>query len=159
MPSGAVTAHTGAMSTLESNAVTSLTDEESWKLLGAAKFGRLAIVIGGEPDIFPINIVTNGKSLFFRSAEGTKLFGAALGRVVAFETDHVDDASAWSIVVIGTPRITERDTERSEAEALGLRPWVPTIKHTLVAIDVSGITGHRFLFGPEPADTELDSTD
>lgn len=32
-----------------------LTPDEAWKLLGAADFGRLALSVDGQPDIFPVN--------------------------------------------------------------------------------------------------------
>ena len=65
--------------------------------------GRLAVSITNLPDIFPINYVVDRGTVVFRTAEGTKLAAAVLGRGVAFEVDGVDDAAgeAWSVVIKG----------------------------------------------------------
>jgi len=142
-------------------AVAELSADESWELLHAAQFGRLAVVIGGAPEIFPINVAAKHPSIYFRTAEGTKLFGTSIGHAVAFESDRVDGSGAWSVVVKGTSReVTTRD-ETDAVDALGLESWVPTVKHRLVAIDVTSVSGRRFAFGPAPDDdaVEYDPTD
>ena len=46
--------------------------------------GRLAVVVAGHPDIFPINYVVDHASIVIRTAAGTKLAGSK-SRQVAFE--------------------------------------------------------------------------
>ena len=40
--------------------VQELDEVQAWEFLTAHRIGRLAIVIGGEPDIFPVNYVVDG---------------------------------------------------------------------------------------------------
>ena len=51
--------------------ITELSEQESWELLKQARFARLATRDGDEIDITPLNIVTDGEKIFFRSAKGT----------------------------------------------------------------------------------------
>ncbi|CAN5396374.1 pyridoxamine 5'-phosphate oxidase family protein [soil metagenome] len=127
-----------------------LSEAESWALLGEGRFGHLALSIAGEPEIFPVNYFASNGSIVFRTAEGTKLFGAVLQNVVAFEVDSYDDQEGWSVVAKGTAHILETDAERSAAEQLPLAPWIPTDKRNFVRIDVREISGRHFRFGPEP---------
>jgi nitroimidazol reductase NimA-like FMN-containing flavoprotein (pyridoxamine 5'-phosphate oxidase superfamily) len=136
----------------ENPAVTEVSDEQSWQLLASARFGRLAVVIGGGPEIFPINIAAVQDIVYFRSGEGTKLLGAAIGHPVAFKSDRVDDTGAWSVIAKGLPRLVEDRAELDRVEALGLSPWVATVKRHVVAINVGSISGRRFEFGPDPDD-------
>ena len=84
-----------------------LSESECWELLDHAAVGRLAVDIAGQPDIFPINFVVDKSGIVFRSAAGTKLAGAVLNRVVAFEIDGYEPAesTAWSVVVNGDPSV------------------------------------------------------
>ena len=61
--------------------------KECWDLLLQSEVGRLAVAIGGHPDIFPVNFVVDRSAVVFRTAEGTKLVAAVLGHAVAFECD------------------------------------------------------------------------
>lgn len=138
------------MTETDEPAVTQLTAAHSWELLGTAEYGRLAVVIAGAPEIFPVNIVARHPSIYFRTGEGTKLFGAVLGHPVAFETDLVEQAGAWSVVAKGTSREVTTRAEADAVDALGLKTWVATVKGHLVALDIESVSGRRFRFGPEP---------
>src|SRR2546429_4844649 len=76
---------------------------ECWELLRSTEVGRLAVAAAAQQDIFPINFVVDQGSIVFRTAEGTKLAAAVLGRGVAFEIDGYDRQrqDAWSVVVKG----------------------------------------------------------
>jgi nitroimidazol reductase NimA-like FMN-containing flavoprotein (pyridoxamine 5'-phosphate oxidase superfamily) len=47
--------------------------DECWELLRQSPVGRLAVVVAGDPDIFPINYVVDHGSIVIRTAAGTKL--------------------------------------------------------------------------------------
>ena len=83
--------------------MTVLATNESLELLRSSVVGRLAVSITDHPDIFPINYVVDRGCIVFRTAEGTKLAAAVLGRGVAFEVDGYDQPTgeAWSVVVKG----------------------------------------------------------
>ena len=123
-----------------------LSDDECWSLLAHHSVGRLAVDVGGRPDIFPSNYVVDGGSLVFRSGAGTKLAGAVLGRHVAFEIDGLEshDDSVWSVVVKGTAHEVEAMDERFAMDDLPLYPWIASHKPSFVRITPETTTGRRF---------------
>ena len=129
--------------------VQELDEVQAWEFLTAHRIGRLAIVIGGEPDILPVNYVVDGQSLVFRTAEGSKLLAASLGGRMAFQVDEWTHEGAVSVLAHGTPHVMEGE-ERESATSLELDPWVPTHKEHWVRLEVDEVTGRRFRFGPEP---------
>ena len=50
------------------------------RLLASDEIGRLAIVDGGTPAVFPVNYVFDGRTVVFRTAPGTKLSSGRAGR-------------------------------------------------------------------------------
>ncbi len=50
------------------------------QLLAADEIGRLAIVDGGTPAVFPVNYVFDGRSVVFRPPPGTKLSSRGAAR-------------------------------------------------------------------------------
>ncbi len=134
-----------------------LTDDESWALLVEKDFGRLAVSIGDQPEIFPINYTTVEGGILMRTAEGTKLFGVTVNNRVAFEIDDFGPTDGWSVVVKGRARALESEAEIAEAEESSLVPWIPTVKRNFIRIDVDEISGRRVTFGPEP-EPELDAS-
>lgn len=127
-----------------------LSTDESWALLASAGFGRLAVVLGGAPDIFPVNYVVDAGSILFRTAEGTKLFAATVRPTVAFEVDDYDHAGGWSVVVKGECEVLEHEADILAADAAGLSPWVPTVKEHYVRITATEVTGREVTFGADP---------
>ncbi len=123
-----------------------LSESDCWDLLEQAAVGRLAVDIAGQPDIFPINFIVDKSGIVFRSAAGTKLAGAILNRLVAFEIDGYEpgDRTAWSVVVKGHARPIERMQEMFDAEDLPLFPWLSWDKPNFVRIDPAIVTGRRY---------------
>ncbi|MEZ5218401.1 MAG: pyridoxamine 5'-phosphate oxidase family protein [Ilumatobacteraceae bacterium] len=119
---------------------------ECWKLLAEAQVGRLAVAILDHPDIFPINHVVDDHSIVFRTAEGTKLAAAVLGRGVAFEVDGYDAESgqAWSVVLKGWATEIERVEDLLSAEDLPLFPWNAAPKSRWVRVEPQDVSGRRF---------------
>jgi len=114
------------------------------KLLAREELGRLAVVVGGGPYIFPVNYVFDGKAIVFRTDAGTKLEG--VGRAPAcFEVDAYDRETrqGWSVVVHG--RLEEidhyRGAEFERLHALGIDPWAGGEKAHYVRLVPNSITG------------------
>ena len=128
-----------------------LDEAQSWQFLTEHRIGRLAIVIGGEPDIFPVNYVVDGRSIVFRTAEGSKMLAVALGGRMAFQVDEWDHTGAVSVLAHGTARELGPG-EIPPVEQFGLTPWVATLKVHWVRLEVDEIAGRAFTFGPEPED-------
>ena len=126
--------------------MTVLATNESLELLRSSVVGRLAVSITDHPDIFPINYVVDHGCVVFRTAEGTKLAAAVLGRGVAFEVDGYDQASgeAWSVVVKGHAVEIEQMHDLFEAVELPLFSWQAAPKPRFVRIEPVDISGRRF---------------
>lgn len=137
--------------------VSLLTDEQSLELLATKTFGRLVVHRKNDIDLFPLNYLVNDGKILFRTAEGTKLFSLNLNQDVLFEVDNVEatgtgDGEAWSVIVKGNARILGSADEIHAADALPLKPWLPTLKYNYVEItpNEDGISGRRFHLGEEP---------
>lgn len=117
-----------------------------WDLLAAAPVGRLAVSIAGHPDIFPVNHVVDRRSVVFRTAEGTKLAASVLGLSVAFEADgwSPTDGDVWSVVLRGAATEIEALDDLMATDDLALYPWSASVKHRVVRITPTEITGRRF---------------
>jgi len=92
-----------------------------WQLLRESVVGRLAVVVVGLSDIFPVNHVVDHGSIVFRTGAGAKLF-ASLGQGAAFEVDGYEsaDGTAWSVVVRGVAREIWETNESIHALVLPL---------------------------------------
>ena len=135
---------------MDSDAIIEMTGNEPWDFIADRSFGRMALTILGQPEIFPVNYSLVGRKLVFRTAEGTKLMGVLLDSHVAFEVDEVEADRATSVVLKGTAHKIETQADLDKFDLSHLHSWVPTLKYNLVVIDVKEITGRRFRFGPEP---------
>lgn len=131
--------------------VAAMSEPESWARLAGNTFGRLAISVGDQPDVFPVNFVVQNRSILIRTAEGTKLAGAAVNQRVAFEVDDHDAVQGWSVVVKGDARIMTSSDELAAAERAQVLPWITTPKRQFIRITPFDITGRTFRFGGESA--------
>jgi nitroimidazol reductase NimA-like FMN-containing flavoprotein (pyridoxamine 5'-phosphate oxidase superfamily) len=130
--------------------VTVLTETECWERVSTQRVGRLATHVGNVVDIAPINFVVDGSTILFRTAPGSKLSELTVNHSVVFEVDAFTEETGWSVVLRGTARVLEDEAEIAAAEALPLRPFVPTLKLVFVKIEGLVGTGRSFVFGPEP---------
>ena len=141
------------------DAITVLSEEQSLERMKTQSVGRLVVRRANDMDIFPINFVVDtnnpfaedGTALYFRTAEGTKLFTVNLNADVLFEVDEFHEGeNAWSVVVKGTAALVKDTNEANHADTLGLKPWVPTLKYNFVRITPKSISGRAFVLGEEP---------
>lgn len=132
------------------NPTTELSTDESLELMGTQQLGRLVVRLGEDLELFPVNFVVSEGKIFFRTAEGTKLFSLQMDQRVLFEADAYGDDDAWSVVVKGSARRLESNTEIQQADELPLRPWLPTLKYNYVEITPAEVSGRRFTLGDEP---------
>lgn len=130
--------------------VSHLSEADSWNLLETNEFGRLALSVSNQPEIFPINYVVQDGTLLFRTAPGTKLAALTVNEAVAVEIDGHDESGGWSVVVKGQAHAAEWGVDFEVAQVAGLRPWVATHKPVFVRVQPLSVTGRQFVFGPEP---------
>ena len=125
--------------------VRELAPHEALALLRRSPVGRLAVVVDGQPDIFPVNHVVDHGTVVFRTAPGTKLRAAA-GQPVAYEVDGYDPASgeAWSVVVHGKGQVIHAIDDVLDVLQLPIYPWQAGSKPEFVRIVPYEITGRRF---------------
>lgn len=123
-----------------------LSFDDCWELLSSANVGRLAIIVDGHPEIFPVNFVVERRSIVFRTAAGTKLWGSAKEEPAAFEIDGYEPTTeeAWSVVARGGTALIDSVDEQSAVDALGLEPWEPGTKAHYVRLSPKALTGRRF---------------
>lgn len=134
----------------QENPVVVLDAAESWELLAGSELGRLAVSVGDQPEIFPVNYLAHDGVVLLRTAQGSKLVSLTINRNVALETDGYTDNDAWSVIVKGKARALQDEAEVDAARKLPLQSWIPTIKYVFVEITPDEVTGRRFARGPEP---------
>ena len=119
--------------------------DECFRLLGVNGVGRVAVVDGGRPVIFPVNYAVDGEQVLFRTAPGTKLDAATRGQQVAFEIDSADPMyhTGWSVIVQGRCEEIADPDRLAQVEQLPLRPWAAGAKDHVVAIRAESVTGRR----------------
>jgi uncharacterized protein len=121
--------------------------DECFKLLATEEVGRLAVAVGGRPEIFPVNYVVHGDGVVFRTDPGTKLAAVVRGPV-CFEVDHLEKGSrtAWSVILHGRAhQVTPFDSPglHDRTAHLALYPWTGTPKAHLIQIVPTTVTGRR----------------
>jgi nitroimidazol reductase NimA-like FMN-containing flavoprotein (pyridoxamine 5'-phosphate oxidase superfamily) len=123
--------------------VTELSDDRCWELIAGAGIGRLGVSISDLPEIFPVNYFSDGRSVLFRSADGTKLQSLVSNRHVVFEVDSVGDLHNWSVTIKGVAVVKDRTYANRTAED-ALPPWSPVSEYVFVEVVPTMITGRQF---------------
>jgi nitroimidazol reductase NimA-like FMN-containing flavoprotein (pyridoxamine 5'-phosphate oxidase superfamily) len=124
-----------------------LDEQECWDILDRERFGRLALAVHGEPDIFPVNFLVADGKLMLRTAPGTKLTELVINSAVAVETDGREGDVAWSVVLKGTARMVDSFSKTYAADDLHLQTWLPSDKPIYVEITADQLSGRRFFRG------------
>jgi hypothetical protein len=98
--------------------------------------GRVAIIVGHYPLVFPVNYALEGRYLLFRTGVGTKLWATTRSNVT-FEVDDLDFAHqrGWSVMAHGVAREVRADRQPSlarRAEEAAPVPWAPGRRDHLV---------------------------
>jgi nitroimidazol reductase NimA-like FMN-containing flavoprotein (pyridoxamine 5'-phosphate oxidase superfamily) len=124
-----------------------MSTDECWEILDRERFGRLAVAVQGEPDIFPINFLVDNGALLMRTAPGTKLTELVINAAVAVEADGRSGDEAWSVIVKGLARMVDSFSETYADDEKHLETWLPSDKPIYVEITVRDISGRRFYRG------------
>jgi nitroimidazol reductase NimA-like FMN-containing flavoprotein (pyridoxamine 5'-phosphate oxidase superfamily) len=108
--------------------------------------GRVAVIVDGHPEIFPVNYAVDERGdIFFRTDPGSKLDAVATAPTIAFEIDGIDEDrhSGWSVLAVGPARWLAHPSQMSEARALPMQPWAPGEKTHVVRLSPTKLTGRR----------------
>ncbi|WP_354155619.1 MULTISPECIES: pyridoxamine 5'-phosphate oxidase family protein [unclassified Arthrobacter] len=126
-----------------------LSAHDCWKYLQTSSVGRLAVVVGGSPEIFPVNYLPDEGSAVFRTGPGTKLDAIVAGGPLALEADGLNTSGtiAWSVVLKGFPEeVQDVDDLPQQIPS----PWEEGAKEHVIRIVPTELSGRRFVIaGPE----------
>jgi uncharacterized protein len=125
--------------------------------LAQEKVGRVALIVDGVPEIFPVNyVVEDGDQIYFRTAKGTKLDAVMHSPSIAFEIDGLDEERkiGWSVVAVGYARRVTDTAHLRHIDTLGLEPWAVGEKVHVVHLAPTKVTGRRIHAGPGTATNE-----
>jgi nitroimidazol reductase NimA-like FMN-containing flavoprotein (pyridoxamine 5'-phosphate oxidase superfamily) len=133
-----------------------LTAEECLVLLRAGCIGRVGFVVGGQPQVLPVNYSADADgAVAFRTTAHSILTSVA-GHRVAFEVDGFDERerSGWSVCVEGLGReITGADDPLAKRlQELSVVTWAPATRDRWFAITPDLITGRRLPLAAGAAD-------
>ena len=124
-----------------------LSERECARLLKTKSVGRIAFVVDGRPEIFPVNYAFEEGVVVFRTSEGMKLEHGPYA-AAAFEVDDLDSDKgvAWSVVVHGTAQdiSSSIDALSERLRKLVITPAAPGTRKSWMAIYAERITGRRF---------------
>lgn len=123
-----------------------LSEAECLALLAANHVGRVAIIVDGQPAIYPVNFVVDEDSIVFRT--NWPILAHATLAPLAFQIDSVDVAlqGGWSVMVqgIGHDITYALDSASEHLQSVSVSPWVPGPQPSLLRLVPRTITGHRF---------------
>lgn len=108
--------------------------------------GRVAVIVDGHPEIFPVNYAVDERGdIFFRTDPGSKLNAVATAPMIAFEIDGIDEDNelGWSVLVVGPARWLGSPDQIAHARKLPLQPWAAGDKANVVRLAPTKITGRR----------------
>ena len=113
--------------------------------LSQEKVGRVALVVDGSPEIFPVNYVAEGTDIYFRTDRGTKLDAVVHHPTIAFEIDGLDEERhlGWSVMAVGPARLVSDPATLRHIGTLGLEPWAVGEKPHVVHLTPTKVTGRR----------------
>ncbi|MFI9833358.1 helix-turn-helix domain-containing protein [Streptomyces sp. NPDC051913] len=147
---GAAEAPPGRGQAARGAGLVALGGEECRRRLGTHGVGRLALTTADGPTVLPVNYSVVDGVIAFRTTPGTVLC-EALGRRIAFEVDHIDEAMSrgWSVLVRGRARRAEDPAavRRLTRQAYSA-PWAGGRRDLWVWVDADEITGREIREDP-----------
>ena len=121
--------------------------EECWRLLATQPVGRVAVIVGHYPLVFPVNFAVDGQAIVYRTGTGAKVYSVHRSNVT-FQVDQIDPIhrTGWSVMVKGVAQELHPERNRkaiSRAEMSGATPWAPGQHDHVIRIIADQITGRR----------------
>jgi uncharacterized protein len=136
-----------------------MAEEECIDLLLRHNLGRIAVLAGEQPLIFPVNYAYGDRVIAVRTGPGTKLATAPNARV-AFEIDNYDPSTGvgWSVLVQGVAyEITGAvDRQSRLARDLQVHPLAPGQHDHWIGIHPTDMSGRRFRGADVPPQVRQD---
>jgi nitroimidazol reductase NimA-like FMN-containing flavoprotein (pyridoxamine 5'-phosphate oxidase superfamily) len=121
--------------------------DECLERIASTPVGRFAFELDGELAVLPVQHVTDGVDVCFRTAGDAKIEAALEHDRVAFEVDQFDPSArtGWSVLVQGTAALVEEPAEVRALEHRVGRPWVPSLTggHRWIRVRSQSVTGRE----------------
>ena len=123
-----------------------LTRQECLDLLADHEVGGIAVLLGRQPPIFPVNYVLDGDTIVFRTDAGTKLAAASFEHI-AFEVDDIDHRRSWRILVQGVGHHVTPEFRRvfERVRTVPMTCWAPGDREHWLRVIPTEITGRRLV--------------
>jgi uncharacterized protein len=131
-------------------ALQELAERDCVELLASQVLGRVAVIVEGRANVFPVNYVLDNGYIVFRTDEGTKLDAARAGAEVTFEVDKSDPLyhTGWSVMATGRLEPVTGPHDLRRVRGLPVRAWGSNGQHW-VRMPITSISGRRI--GAVPA--------
>ncbi|MBQ1088326.1 pyridoxamine 5'-phosphate oxidase family protein [Streptomyces sp. B93] len=126
---------------------TELTERECRELLSTHGVGRIAVNTWEGPAVVPVNYAVFDGAIVYRTAPGSTP-ALAVGRRVAFQTDHIDEAFSrgWSVLVRGdAAAVADPAVARLLDERAYSLPWAGRGRDLWVRVEPRLVTGRRIM--------------
>jgi nitroimidazol reductase NimA-like FMN-containing flavoprotein (pyridoxamine 5'-phosphate oxidase superfamily) len=129
-----------------------LTDEQCMTRLSQRRIGRVSVTKDALPVIVPVNFVTDGASVIFRTRPHGLLARACDSNVIAFEVDDFSVAAdaGWSVLVVGVARLLTA-SDQLRALTLGLAAAAGDDCDQFVQLRMERISGREIATAPMSA--------
>ncbi len=124
-----------------------LSRTECLALLGTGRIGRLVFTAHALPAAHPVSYFLDDEEVIFRTGADSLLVAAAHHRVVAFQTDSIDDThhTGWSVCGVGEAYEVVDPRRLVEINALAPAMWAPHVSAHTVCIPLQQLTGHQLV--------------
>lgn len=144
----AQTPETTQAAATEEPVATVLNDLQIWDFIREMRFVRLATIgEDGFPYVSPINVVSDGQHIYFRTAAGAKLTQLLLNPQVTVQAERIEMGRATTINAFCQAAMVTDSQEIEHILSLKLAPWLDTEKLEFVRMTPVKLTGRRFRIG------------
>ncbi len=122
-----------------------LTTRECLQRLTTVSFGRVAFSMHALPAIRPVNHIIDGDMVVIRTHLGAAV-SSAVGQVVAYQADAIDDADhlGWSVVATGIAHTVTDPAELTRLQPM-LRPWIDGQRDHVIKIEPQIVNGYQLI--------------
>ncbi|WP_327064386.1 helix-turn-helix domain-containing protein [Kitasatospora sp. NBC_01302] len=120
-----------------------LDDADCWAHLSDHGIGRLAYSTQQGPVVLPVNYRVRDGALLYRTAADSAP-SRAIGRQIAFEADHVDEALSrgWSVLVLGSAeQVFDPAETDGPSTGTGPTPWAGGTRDIWIRVDPERTSG------------------
>lgn len=126
-----------------------LSDDQARERLSTAVLGRIAVMVDGHPEIFPVNHVYDSTlGVAFPTNDRTKLHAALEWPWISFEVDGIEESgdAGWSVLVVGHAREVDDPAVREDLASRRSVKWATSSNLRWLHIEPTKITGRRISY-------------